>query len=295
MKLSIVIVNWNRYEEVAVALRRLATVRGIAFETIVVDNGSTDDSVERLACHDNILVLATGRNLGPAAARNIGIRHAAGRYILFLDSDATIDGASLRILITRMDEDDDIGAIGCRILHAKTGRLDQWIYAQPARTHEYREFETYAFSAAGVLVRADAARFVGGFWEDLFIYNEEVEFSLRLLRVGFRILYCPDAVVLHDPASNGRSSRYWYYQSRNWIWICYRHYTGVALARKVANCVAVSLLKGVFGGGVSQSLRGVLAGLRRTELIGAYPYKLAHHEVTAIDRLNPRRSIKLGR
>jgi N-acetylglucosaminyl-diphospho-decaprenol L-rhamnosyltransferase len=167
-KLTVIVVNWNRCDDVIRCVCHLTKVLGPGSEIIVVDNGSTDGSAERLAALPAIRLIVLGANVGPSEARNVGIRAAGGEHLLFLDSDALLSRHGLERLVTRMDARPDVGVIGCRIVNAATRRLDQWIYAQRAETHEYAEFETYSFSAAGALVRAEALRRVGPFWGELF-------------------------------------------------------------------------------------------------------------------------------
>ena len=225
---SIVIVNWNRFEDVARNVRHLDRLRGRGptFEVIVVDNGSTDGDAGRLAAFDSVRLVRLDANYGPSSARNRGIEAALGRYILFLDSDAYLSRKALAPLVRLMDGDPRVGIVGCRVMNGHTRKLDQWVYAQPASTHEKLGFESYSFSAAGALARASALREAGAFWEDLFIYNEEVDLSIRVIRAGYTVRYAPEATVLHFalPRGRGGPSSYWYYQSRNWIWIFYRYY-----------------------------------------------------------------------
>ena len=152
---------------------------------------------------------------------------ASGKYIFFLDSDAVLSRSALGRLVRRMESDPSVGIAGCRIINGYTRKLDQWFYQYSASTHERVEFDTYSFSAAGAMIRAEAMRDAGPFWDDLFIYNEEVDLSIRVLRAGYRIIYCPGARVYHTCSSKGRSgaATYWSLQIRNWIWIFYRYYS----------------------------------------------------------------------
>ena len=92
---------------------------------------------------------------------------------------------TLKVLVDRMEGEPDLGILGCRILNWNSRRIDQWVYAQPYETHGNRPFDTYSFSAAGALVRASVIKDIGGFWERLFIYNEEVDLAVRVIRHGF--------------------------------------------------------------------------------------------------------------
>ena len=126
---SVIIVNWNRLEDVLRSVRILSRSREIGLEVIVVDNGSTDGSPEELERNDDVRLITLGENVGPAAARNHAIDAARGRYLFFLDSDASITGRALRRLVDRMDRDPSIGVIGCRIVNYETREIDQWILA----------------------------------------------------------------------------------------------------------------------------------------------------------------------
>ena len=105
-----------------------------------------------------------------------------------------ISKVGLARLVARLERDPTIGIAGCRIINSYTRKLDQWLYQHPAATHQRTEFETYAFSAAGAAHPRDAIRAAGSFWDDLFIYNEEIDLSIRILRSGYRIIYYPGRV-----------------------------------------------------------------------------------------------------
>jgi GT2 family glycosyltransferase len=141
------------------------------FEVIVVDNGSTDLSAERLRREKGIKFIGLRSNVGSCKARNIGIENARGRFIFLLNSDAILSKRKLGRLVDRMDQDSTIGILACRIIDRFAREIDQWIYSQPVTDFQRHEFETYSFSAAGAIVRAQALRDAGLFWDRLFIYT----------------------------------------------------------------------------------------------------------------------------
>jgi GT2 family glycosyltransferase len=294
---SVIIVNWNRLGDVLASLRVLSRVKRSALEILVVDNGSTDGSPEELARLKEIRLIALPENVGPATARNVAIRVARGRHLLFLDSDATITGPTIRRLVDRMDRDPSIGVIGCRIVNYRSRAIDQWIYAEAQASHAAREFETYSFSAAGAIVRAETLRRAGPFWEDLFIYNEELDISIRILRLGYRILYSPEMEVYHRASETGRvqSSRYWFYQIRNQIWIFFRYYPSWPRWRKILLYVTVYLIKGLANRQLAACVSGMVAGLSRVAIIGGYRDKMTAEECRRLDSLNRRFSLRIGR
>jgi len=296
-KVSFIVVNWNRLDDILRNIHYLSKTRIPDFEIIVVDNGSTDGSPQQLAAVDSIRLVRLPSNVGPSAARNAAIACAKGEYLVFLDSDALLSKKGVARLINRMDRDPTLGIVGCRVVNAYSRRLDQWIYPFSPRTHERREFETYSFSAAGAIVRAEAIRAAGGFWEDLVIYNEEVDLSIRMIRNGYRILYEPGVAVFHCVSDQGRlgSDTFWRYQIRNWIWIFYRYYPPVERWRMVSVYVLLYLVKGVATRRLAACLRGIFEGLRGVDVISRFRDKLSPTEIRLLRSLNRRSSLRLGR
>ncbi len=294
---SIIIVNWNRLDDVLTNVYYLRHQHDLRAEVVVVDNGSTDGSADRLSQLGWIRLIRLATNVGPAAARNHGIRSARGKYIVFLDSDAILSVSGLAELVSRMEADPTIGIIGCRIVNTQTRKTDQWIHALPESTHEFQEFDTYSFSAAGAIARTEALRAAGLFWDELFIYNEEVDLSIRVLRAGYRILYSPLLRVYHRVSQDGRmaSGAYWQLQIRNWIWIFYRHYPTRERIRNIYKYIIIYLIKGTLNRRLKDCVKGILEGLRNTEIIGRFPDKLSPEEVDRLYALNRRTHLRIGR
>jgi GT2 family glycosyltransferase len=291
---SVIIVNWNRLADVLKNIHYLRFQKDVRLEVVVVDGGSTDGSADFLARLDGIKFVGLDSNVGPCGARNVGIQNSSGRYLVFLDSDAILSKWKLAQLVRRMDQDSTIGILACRIIDSSIRKPDQWIYPEPASTHQLREFDTYSFSACGTIVRPEALHHAGMFWEELFIYNEEVDLSIRVLRAGYRIVHFPAVRVYHRPSTEGRCCKgtYWRYQIRNWIWIFYRHYPLVPRVRKVVIYIGVYLIKSAMKRQLTATVTGMIEGLRKTEIISRYPDKMTAEEVRRIGALNARKKIR---
>ncbi len=294
---SVIIINWNRVDDVLRTVAYLRFQDGVRFEVLVIDNGSSDGSPERLSQLSDVQFVGLESNVGPCAARNIAISRARGRYLFFLDSDAILSKQKLAQLVARMEEDPTIGVLACRIVNGSTRQLEQWIHSLPAADFQHREFETYSFSTAGALVRADALRDAGPFWDQLFIYAEEVDLSIRILRAGFRIVYYPHVRVYHCPSIRGRAAagEYLRFQIRNWIWIFYRYYPFIPCVLKIMLYINIYIIKSLYAGCVKDCCRGIKEGISRTEIIDRFPDKLTWRQVRQIGALNNRTSIRLGR
>jgi GT2 family glycosyltransferase len=294
---SVVLVNWNRCEDILANISALRRQHFTDFEVIVVDNGSTDDSVRQLERIPDISLVILDDNLGPAKGRNEGLAIARGTYVCFLDSDAFLGRKGLRDLVHLMDAEPTVGVVGCRVMNFYSRKVDQWIYPLDYNAHGREQFETYSFSAAGAFARTKLLNSVGGFWDRLFIYNEEVELSIKIFRAGYRVIYTPRISVYHkvSPAGRTPSASYFYLQSRNWIWIFYRHYPWGWRLRKLLQYICVYLLKGVSNHAVGSVFRGLISGLRETSIVLEFPSKMTTGEVKQLEALNRRRRLRLGR
>lgn len=287
--------NWNRLADVRLALDYLRKIHYEPTEVIVVDNGSTDGSVEELGRYPGITFVAHGKNDGPCVARNIGLRAAKGPYVFFLDSDALLGKNALNVLVPQLESDTSIGLIGCRIDNYHKRRIDQWIYAQDFERRTHQRFETYSFSAAGALARKDLLLAVGGFSERLAIYNEEVDLSIRLVQAGKKVMYDSASRVLHRPAVTGRAPGrdYWRLQLRNWIWIFFRYYPGLQAWRRALLYTGLYFVKAT----ANKQLRAWVAGVHEG-FAGRHAEpgtKLTPAQVEHYDSLNRRKKLVLGR
>lgn len=292
---SVVLVNWNRAGDILDNIRWLRNQTWSNLEIIVVDNGSRDESLTELRKVNGIRLIELSENFGPARARNEGIRASAGEFILLLDSDSYLGRTGLSKLMVRMHQDPTLGIIGCRVLNWFSGDIDQWFYPQSYEQMGDAEFETYSFSGAGALLRASAVKQAGGFWDELFIYNEEVDLSIGVIRSGYRIIYLPDVPVFHRSSKNGRvpTARFFYYQIRNWIWILYRHYPFWQRSVRVGLLSAVYVIKGLRAGYLKSCLRGIVDGLRGTQWISQFNPKLTTVQIRKLSILNRRWKVRV--
>jgi GT2 family glycosyltransferase len=111
------------------------------------------------------------------------------------------------------------------------------------------------------------------------------------------VIYFPGARVFHrvSPKGRAKSSAYYFYQIRNWIWIFYRYYPPLARLRKIAMYVPVYLAKGAAGGQLWACVRGIAAGLGATRIIADHADKLTGDQVGRLEALNTRRTVRFGR
>ena len=118
-----------------------------------------------------------------------------------------------------------------------------------------------------------------------------------MLKAGYRILYSPAARVYHRVSQDGRlgAGAYWQLQIRNWIWIFYRHYPRRERLKKISFYSLLYIIKGALNRRLKDCLKGILEGVRHTEIIGRYPNKLSPEEVDRLYALNRRTRLRIGR
>lgn len=260
---SVVIVTWNRKADVLAAVQSVFDQPYRPIEIVVVDNGSTDGTVEALhRSYPMVTVIALDSNRGAAAGRNPGLATAQGDIIFLLDSDAGLRSDTLAKVVHKFQTDPGLGILTCKIVNAQTGALDLntgWIYSARDKAEQDQEFWSYSFCSAGAALRKAVIDRVGSFWEPLFIYREEDDLSLRAWDAGYKVLYDPEAIVEHWGSSERRvaDGRRQYFDLRNSLYIYLVRYPWWLIAWYGPLKIGLALIKGIR----TQCLRDILPAL----------------------------------
>lgn len=165
-------------------------------EVLVVDNGSTDSTLEQLTPFVSHVRVLHERRRGPSAARNKGLAEAAGDIVAFTDADCVVDSEWLRHLIVPL-QDPAVGVAGGAIRARPIGNAIEH-FGENVHDHEYalcRERPPYAITMSWAS-RRTLLRELEGFDVDL-RRMEDVDLSYRVFAAGYRFVFCPDAVVYH--------------------------------------------------------------------------------------------------
>ena len=234
-EVSIVVVSWNGLGHLDGCLGAIAAQRDIAAETILVDNGSTDGTVDAVRSRFPwVRIVALAENRGFAGGNNAGAREARGQFVAFLNNDTIADPAWLRTLRDGINLETGFALVTSRIVYmhdpaivdsAGDGML-RWGGAykrhhgeSAALAEESRE--VFGVSGAGCLMPKAVFDELGGFDEDFFASHEDVDLSYRARLRGYRCRYVSGAVVRHrGSATLGTVSGFAVFQGqRNLEWV----------------------------------------------------------------------------
>ena len=210
----VIIPNLNGGTELLDAVQSL-TEQTLQPYIIVVDNASTDDSVEKLqAKYPKVELIKQVKNMGYAGGVNPGFRRAfdlQADYAAPFNDDAIADKHWLRKLVEHLDDNPEVGAAACKVLKADGIHLDStedtyshWGLPYPRGRNEVDkgQYDTmgdiFGASGAASLYRMSALEEVGLLDEDFFAYYEDVDLSFRLQLAGWKIRYVPESRVYHQ-------------------------------------------------------------------------------------------------
>jgi len=241
--LSIVIVNWNVRDLLRRCLHSILDTRCLMLvEVIVVDNDSTDGSVEMVRAEfPSVHLIANAQNRGFPAANNQGIAVARGRYVFLLNCDAEVVGDALATMVAFADAHPDVGVVGPQLLYpdgsVQSSRRrfptlltaffeSTWIQSCAPRRLLERYYvldrpddmtqDVDWVKGAALLARREAIEQVGPMDEGFFMYSEELDWCRRFREAGWRVVYLPTAQVIHHEGKSSEqvvAAKHIYFQS----------------------------------------------------------------------------------
>lgn len=236
-QVTLILLNWNGLADTLACLESLAGLDYPAYELLVVDNCSGDDSPAAIREHfPAVTVIENGANLGFAGGNNVGLRWALERgsdYALLLNNDTTVASDFLRRLVSAAESDPQVGIAGPTIYYYdrpdriwsaggsidwQRGRtrmlaLDERDGGQLGAEPRPVDFVT----GCALLVKRAVLERVGLLDERFFTYYEETEWCVRARRAGFHIIHVPPAKIWHKIPLDARDSSpaVHYYMVRN--------------------------------------------------------------------------------
>jgi GT2 family glycosyltransferase len=222
--LSVVIVSWNVRDLLRDCLQSIEAGRGkLNIETIVVDSASADGSPDMVRQEfPGVTLIASQENLGFPRGNNVGIKRARGRQILLLNPDTIIIDDALPVMVSYLDQHMDVGGLGAQLLNPDgsiqssrrrfptllTGIFEStWLdnLAPSSITRHYFVLDRPAnetidvdwVTGACLMVPRRVIDHVGLLDEGYFMYSEELDWCRRIVDAGWRIVYLPQAKIIH--------------------------------------------------------------------------------------------------
>lgn len=228
LDLSVIVISYNTKETTLNCLESvLKHTKGLAYEIIVVDNGSDDGSVEGIKAlskiHSQINLIVSKNNLGFGRANNLGVKSAKGDYLLFLNSDTLLNDNALNISLKNLKQNPSAGIYSCRLINADGtfqpsgghfptfGNLAAWqlfiddlpVFSSlipsfhPKQSQYDKNQKMDWVTGAFMMIKKDLFLKSGGFDEKIFMYTEEMELCYRVSKIGFSTIYTNTPMVVH--------------------------------------------------------------------------------------------------
>lgn len=223
LDVSIIFVYYNTPREIIDAVKSIKPAIGkYSYEVIIIDNGSIEKKSDKIFSREKV-IYKKNDNVGYGAGLNIGARLAKGRFFLLVNPDLVFEKNSISLMVKKMENDSSIGIIGPAFLDQK-GRIrkvgndmpffPQAILALSAFNKKFpnnyfsnkyfikdfdrkNEREIPVLCGACMLVRSDTFKKIKGFDKRFFMYFEEADICYRIIKLGLRVYYLPEARVTH--------------------------------------------------------------------------------------------------
>ncbi len=238
--ISVVVLNWNGRRVLKDCLASLRTQTYAPLEIVLVDNGSTDGSLERVKEEfPEVRIVENRKNLGYGAGNNAGILASKGEYIMILNNDTRLDPRCVEELRKSIEKNRRLGACAAKILLGNERRLIDAAgivvgmdgvsigrgRLEPEDRYE-REEEVFFASGCACLLRRRMLEDIGLYDEDFFAYAEDTDLGWRARLAGWRCIYAPRAIVyhLHSASSGTYSPLKAFFVERNRIYVAIKNF-----------------------------------------------------------------------
>ena len=245
MILSIIIVNYNVKFFLEQCINSIKTgSKGLKIEIIIVDNNSTDGSVNMIKNEfPKCIVIENKKNVGFSKANNQGIRKSKGKYVLLLNPDTIIEEDTLSKCISFMEKNSEAGSLGVKMIDGNGKFLPESKRSFPSPMVAFykifglstifpksKKFGTYhlkfldeeeihevdVLSGAFLFIRKEVLNKIGLLDEDFFMYGEDIDISYRIQKSGFKNYYFPKTKIIHYKGESTKKS------SINYVFIFYK-------------------------------------------------------------------------
>ncbi len=233
MDLSVVIVNYQTFELTKNTINSILEYDySFDYEILVVDNASSDDSLTRLREYfdDEVTFIASSENNGFAAGNNQALKIAQGKYVLLLNSDTIVWKNCLQDIYNFMQNNNDVGACGCRVL-LENGDLDKAckrsfpnvknsffrLFHIPTNSKDDNYnltdlpddevYEIDCLTGAFMFIRSEVLSEIGFLDETFFMYGEDIDLCYRIKEAGWKIIYYGKSKITHLKGASSKKQK----------------------------------------------------------------------------------------
>lgn len=256
---SIIIVHHNRREFLEKCLSSLSRQTYLSVEIILVDNLSTDDSIEYVKKEfPSVKIIQCEENLGFAKGNNVGIKNAKGELIATLNNDTEVVSTWIEELVRVINSDEKIGMCASKMLFMKDPGIinstgicisrsgacwDRGMSEQDMGQYESIE-DIFCPCAGAAMYKRDMLQEIGLFDEDFYAYMEDVDIAFRGRLAGWKCLYAPKAIVyhLHGGTSGYKTDYTIYYGNRNINWNVIKNFPDSILIKSLPWIIGRNIL-----------------------------------------------------
>jgi GT2 family glycosyltransferase len=251
VRVLIVLLNWNGHQKTTACIRSLQAMEFSHYRVLVIDNGSSDDSIAALSAIENIDLIKHTENLGFTGGCNRGLIEAkkyGAEFVWLLNTDAEVAPDCLSRLLEAAEANPDAALLSPMLYHSANrdhiqhcgsryrlapASIDEAPDPETAHRWQHDDPISIVLWGTALLVRTSTLSHIGLLDERLFAYSEDTEYSIRCGKAGFEKLLVEDARVWHDWASDLRLPYYYYYTVRNDLLMWRRHLPITAYPRIV--------------------------------------------------------------
>lgn len=226
-KICIILVNYNGAEDTIECIKSLQeNEKKIDYEIVVVDNKSTDDSVQKLRNIKDIKLIESDENLGFAKGNNLGIKYAVENnfdYILLLNNDTVVEVDAIFKLQQYIEQEKDVGIVAPRIMYYSNKNLINYCgghidWLKCATIHENyknkfdesmpKNFYTEFITGCCMLIKKEVIKDVGMLPEEYFMYFEDADYCVQVKEKGYKLAVNTESTIYHkvSVSSGGENS-----------------------------------------------------------------------------------------
>lgn len=258
---SIIIVTWNRKNDILDALDDIKRQTYPHLEVIIVDNGSTDGTIQEVKrLYKDYKLICLPSNVGCEEGFNVGIVNSTGSILIYLDSDAFFEDNGISKIVDKFNKDSSLGIIDPRIYNFFSKSIQNEPKNWPPQDR--------IFTGCAVGIRREVIDNTGLRPKNYFIYGSEIDISMRALDYGYKIEHSSDILAYHKESPTKRlSKKFYYYNTRNSIWLICKYYPLFPALREMIYLLLINLALSLKSFSLHYYFWGLFEGIFKLPLI----------------------------